>query len=109
MIESLNILPLQARGDWQKIHSAANNFSALPQEIARNVPNLIAWAVESCVHQSSHLSQGQFGGNDGARRMLVEELNQKQQDIVLYSQTIKYKLPASVSGLLARASVQGAY
>ncbi|KAH8820449.1 Nup93/Nic96-domain-containing protein [Xylogone sp. PMI_703] len=103
IIVTLDILPLEARGNPSVIRSYATKFSALSQPVANNVPNLLMWTILCCNRQRSILTNGQFGGNEGTRRMMIEDLKQKNLDLTTYTSQLRYRFPAHVHEALARA------
>jgi len=106
ILSSVGILPLQAAGDSTQVRQQAAQYSALPQVIARNVPNLIVWTIRSCSKQRSILSKTQFGGNEGTRYEMIEKLKVMAKDLMMYSGFLKYRLPASVNDTLARIAAE---
>lgn len=106
-LAGLGILPLQAEGDSTQIRQKAAQYSALPQVIARNIPNLIVWTIRSCSEQRSLLSKTLFGGgNEGTRHRMIERLKVMTKDVMMYSGFLKYRLPVSVNDRLARIAAE---
>ncbi|RFU33591.1 hypothetical protein B7463_g2764, partial [Scytalidium lignicola] len=87
IIVTLDILPLEARGNPSVIRGYATKFSALSQPVANNVPNLLMWTILCCNSQRNILTNGQFGGNEGTRRMMIDDLKQKNLDLTTASAT----------------------
>lgn len=102
-MRSLAILPLEARGDASIIRSCATKFSSLPQPVAQNVPNLLMWSILCCNNQRALLLNSQFGGNEGTRQAMIEELKQTNMDLTTYTSQLRYRLPAHIHEALARA------
>ncbi|VUC35124.1 unnamed protein product [Clonostachys rosea] len=105
-IRGLQILPLEANGDASTIRAYASKFSGLPQPVSINVPNLLMWTVVCCVRQREQLSNGQFSGNEGTRRLMVEQLKQITLDLTTYTSQLRYRFPPHLHEALARASAE---
>ena len=106
-ISTLEILPIRARGDPSKIRAYASRFATLSQPVAINVPNLLMWTVVCCTRQRDALTaQGQFSGNEGTRRMVVEEMRQITLDLTTYTSQLRYRFPPHLHEALARASAE---
>ncbi|KAF1837280.1 NIC-domain-containing protein [Decorospora gaudefroyi] len=99
-IENLRILPLSAGGNVSDIRSSANSFNSFPQEISRNIGNVLLWCIGCCSRHREHLLQGQF--QDAMRKVLADQLLQKAKDLMVFAGLIKYKLPPRVFETLAR-------
>src|SRR5208282_4048274 len=96
IIIALDILPLNAQGNPSEIRSYATKFSSLSQHVANNVPNLLMWTILCCNKQRAVLTSGQFGGNEGTRRMIIDDLKQKNMDLTTYTSQLRYRFPAHV-------------
>ncbi|TQW00859.1 nuclear pore protein (Nic96) [Cordyceps javanica] len=105
-IRGLEILPLDAGGDASTIRAYAAKFSALPQPVSINVPNLLMWTIISCVRQREQLTNGQFSGNEGTRRLMVDQLKQMTLDLTTYTSQLRYRFPPHLHEALARASAE---
>ncbi|PTB73205.1 NIC-domain-containing protein [Trichoderma longibrachiatum ATCC 18648] len=105
-IRGLDILPLEAGGDASTIRAYASKFSSLSQPVSINVPNLIMWTIISCVRQREQLVNGQFSGNEGTRKMMVEQLKQMILDLTTYTSQLRYRFPPHLHEALARASAE---
>ncbi|KAF4985286.1 hypothetical protein FDECE_16676 [Fusarium decemcellulare] len=105
-IRSLEILPLEAGGDGSTIRAYASKFSGLSQPVSINVPNLLMWTIICCVRQREQLTSGQFSGNEGTRRMMVEQLKQMTLDLTTYTSQLRYRFPPHLHEALARASAE---
>ncbi|KID88532.1 nucleoporin-interacting protein NIC96 [Metarhizium guizhouense ARSEF 977] len=105
-IRGLEILPLHAAGDASTIRAYASKFSGLSQPVSINVPNLLMWTIICCVRQREQLSNGQFSGNEGTRRMMVEQLKQMTLDLTTYTSQLRYRFPPHLHEALARASAE---
>ncbi|PHH60631.1 hypothetical protein CDD81_1382 [Ophiocordyceps australis] len=105
-IKMLEILPLAAEGDASTVRAYAARFSGLSQPVAINVPNLLMWTVVCCVRQREQLTNGQFSGNEGTRRMLIHQLKQMTLDLTAYTSQLRYRFPPHLHEALARASAE---
>ncbi|KAJ4173283.1 nuclear pore complex subunit [Fusarium falciforme] len=105
-IRSLEILPLDAAGDGSTIRAYASKFSGLSQPVSINVPNLLMWTIICCVRQREQLTSGQFSGNEGTRRLMVEQLKQMTLDLTTYTSQLRYRFPPHLHEALARASAE---
>ncbi|KAF4512837.1 hypothetical protein G6O67_000174 [Ophiocordyceps sinensis] len=105
-IRGLEILPLDAAGEASTIRAYASKFSGLSQPVSINVPNLLMWTIICCVRQREQLTNGQFSGNEGTRRMMVEQLKQMTLDLTTYTSQLRYRFPPHLHEALARASAE---
>ncbi|KAI4923415.1 hypothetical protein J4E85_008453 [Alternaria conjuncta] len=99
-IENLRILPLSANGNVSDIRATANSFNSYPQEISRNIGNVLLWCIGCCSRHRERLLSGQF--EDKMRKVLADQLLQKAKDLMVFAGLIKYKLPPRVFETLAR-------
>jgi nuclear pore complex protein Nup93 len=102
----LEILPLDAGGNAARIRGYAAKFSSLPQPVSINVPNLLMWTIMACVRQRQNLVNGQFSGNEGARRTMIDQLRQVTLDLTTYTSQLRYRFPPHLHEALARASAE---
>ncbi|KAK2589463.1 nuclear pore complex subunit [Conoideocrella luteorostrata] len=105
-IRNLEILPLDAAGDASTIRAYASKFSGLSQPVSINVPNLLLWTIVCCVRQREQLTNGQFSGNEGTRKMMVDQLKQMTLDLTTYTSQLRYRFPPHLHEALARASAE---
>jgi nuclear pore complex protein Nup93 len=103
IIAALDILPLKARGNSSVIRNLATKFASLSQPVAHNVPNLLMWTIISCNRQRANLASTQFGGNEGTRQSMIDDLKQVNMDLTTYTSQLRYRFPAHLHELLARA------
>lgn len=103
VIATLDILPLKARGNSSVIRNLATKFASLSQPVAHNVPNLLMWTIISCNRQRANLASTQFGGNEGTRQSMIDDLKQVNMDLTTYTSQLRYRFPAHLHELLARA------
>ncbi|RDA95956.1 hypothetical protein CP533_5892 [Ophiocordyceps camponoti-saundersi (nom. inval.)] len=105
-MRGLEILPLDAAGDASTIRAYASKFSGLSQPVSINVPNLLMWTIICCLRQKEQLTNGQFSGNEGTRRLMVNQLKQMTLDLTTYTSQLRYRFPPHLHEALARASVE---
>ena len=105
-IRSLEILPLDAVGDASIIRAYASKFSGLSQPVSINVPNLLMWTIICCVRQRDQLTNGAFSGNEGTRKLMVDQLKQMTLDLTTYTSQLRYRFPPHLHEALARASAE---
>ncbi|KAE8449187.1 hypothetical protein EG329_008354 [Mollisiaceae sp. DMI_Dod_QoI] len=91
-IRRLAILPLEANGNPSLIRDCATKFSSLPQSVAQNVPNLLMWAIHCAEQQRRALMNTQFGGNEGTRLAMIEELKQMNMDLMTYTSQLSHAI-----------------
>ncbi|EGY17537.1 hypothetical protein VD0002_g7728 [Verticillium dahliae] len=103
-IRSLEILPLEANGDPAIVRAYAAKFPGLSQPVSINVPNLLMWTVLACTRQREQLSTGAFSGNEGTRRLIIEQMRQMVLDLTTYTSQLRYRFPPMLHEALARAS-----
>ncbi|KAF2000073.1 NIC-domain-containing protein [Amniculicola lignicola CBS 123094] len=108
IIESLKILPLDAKGNLSLIRGSANTFSTFPSEIARNIGNVLLWSIWCCSTHRETLLNSRY--EDPTRRALADQLLQKAKDLMVFAGLIRYKLPPRVFETLAiQGQDAGAY
>ncbi|ORY14802.1 Nup93/Nic96-domain-containing protein [Clohesyomyces aquaticus] len=100
IIQSLEVLPLNAEGSLPLIRTSANNFSQYPPEIARNIGNVLLWCIGCCSRHREVLLSGQW--EDPTRKALADMLLQKAKDLMVFAGLIRYKLPPRVFETLAK-------
>ncbi|KAH7366914.1 Nup93/Nic96-domain-containing protein [Plectosphaerella cucumerina] len=105
-IRSLDILPLEAGGDPAIIRAYAAKFPGLSQPVAINVPNLLMWTILACTRQRDALSTGAFSGNEGTRRLIIDQMRQMVLDLTTYTSQLRYRLPPTLHEALARAAAE---
>lgn len=101
----LHLLPLAAEGNLSSIRTTANNFAQYSPEIARNIGQVLLWAITCCSRHRSTLLSGQF--EDPTRRKLADDLLQKAKDLMVYAGLIRFRLPPRVFETLAREGGEG--
>ncbi|KAI6249137.1 Nucleoporin [Erysiphe necator] len=101
VINSLAIIPLSANGDASIIRALANAFNSLPQPLATTVPNLLLWSILCSNKQRESLAASAYGGNEGTRLEMTEQLRQINMDLMTFVGQLRYRLPASLHEALA--------
>ncbi len=100
------VIPLNAQGNSSIIRKYASNYSGLQEPVARNVPNLILWAILSCSQQRAILTNTEYASNEGTRRQMIDDLKTKTKDLMMYVGFLRYRLPASVYDTLVRVAAE---
>jgi nuclear pore complex protein Nup93 len=103
-INSLQILPLAARGSVSFIRSTSQAFSSLPPVISRNAGHLIMWSITCVARERERLAAAVY--ENEMRTMLAEELLVMAKDLMVFAGMIKYKLPPKVYETLARVGAE---
>ncbi|KAG7125755.1 Nucleoporin NIC96 like protein [Verticillium longisporum] len=93
-----------ANGDPAIVRAYAAKFPGLSQPVSINVPNLLMWTVLACTRQREQLSTGAFSGNEGTRRLIIEQMRQMVLDLTTYTSQLRYRFPPMLHEALARAS-----
>lgn len=108
MIDTLHLLPLQAKSSIPIIRSCAQSFNALPFTISRNIGPLLLWTITCIGHQREILTLKQFGGN--TRKHMSEELLGAAKDLMVFAGLVKYRLGERVWEAITRCGGDvGAY
>ncbi|KAL2753668.1 hypothetical protein ACRALDRAFT_1082833 [Sodiomyces alcalophilus JCM 7366] len=105
-IRNLEILPLEANGDPAIIRAYATKFPGLSHPVSINVPNLLLWTIVACTRQREQLAASTFSGNEGTRRLIIDQLKQMVLDLTTYTSQLRYRFPPSLHEALARASAE---
>jgi nuclear pore complex protein Nup93 len=107
-INALGILPLQAQGVMQKVRSAAQAFSSLPEIISRNIGHVIMWSIACIGNERRRQTSGPY--ETEMHQGFADQLLVMAKDLMIFSGMVKYKLPPKVYEALARAGADiGAY
>ncbi|KAF3387051.1 Nucleoporin NIC96 [Penicillium rolfsii] len=107
-INELGILPLQAQGVMQKVRSAAQAFSSLPEIISRNIGHVIMWSIACIGNERRRQTSGPY--ETDMHQGFADQLLVMAKDLMIFSGMVKYKLPPKVYEALARAGADiGAY
>ncbi|KAG9236932.1 Nup93/Nic96-domain-containing protein [Amylocarpus encephaloides] len=102
-LSALEILPVNARGDSNRIRRLVAKFASLSPCVTATLPNLLAWALMSISHARTNFIASQFTGNDAARQELLRDLKQSTLDLTTYTSQLRYRFPAHLHEALARA------
>jgi len=101
VIQSINILPLQAQGDVNVIRTVAQNFASKPPVVARNVGDLMMWTILCCGKQRDRLRANEW--ENDTNKQTSESLLLAAQDLMVFAGLIRFRLPPKVFDVLARA------
>ncbi|KAF1812971.1 putative nuclear pore protein [Eremomyces bilateralis CBS 781.70] len=96
-----NLLPLSAQGDIAAIRTAANNFNAYPELLARTVGPLLLYTIVACGQERKRLRGSPYF--DATKVTRVEELGQDARDLMVFAGLVRYRLEGRVFEALARA------
>lgn len=108
MIDTLNLLPLQAKSSIPIIRSSAQSFNALPTTISRNIGPLLLWTITCIGRQREILASRQYEG--GTRKEMSEELLGAAKDLMVFAGLVKYRLGERVWEAITRCGGDvGAY
>lgn len=99
MIESLQLLPLDAGGNVSVIRSASQAFSSLPQTVARTIGNLLLWTIKCLGKERARIRDSAYQ----TQRPVADDLLVKAKDMMVFAGLIRYKLPPDVFEVLARS------
>ncbi|KAL8900490.1 MAG: hypothetical protein Q9207_005665, partial [Kuettlingeria erythrocarpa] len=88
-IASTKLLPLSARGSIPDIRAAANAVNALPQLVARNLGNLLMWAIMAVGGERRRLEEGKGGFVDQGRESVREELRGVGRDLMCFAGLVR--------------------
>ncbi|CCU82433.1 nucleoporin-interacting protein NIC96 [Blumeria hordei DH14] len=103
IMNELAIIPLSANGDANAIRALANAFTSLAQPLAATVPHLLMWSILCSNKQREILAASLYGGNEGTRLQMVEQMRQINMDLMTFVGQLRYRLPASLHEALARS------
>lgn len=102
-IASTALLPLSARGSIPDIRAAANAVNALPQPVARNLGNLLMWAIMAVGGERRRLEEGKGGFVDQGRESVREELRGVGRDLMCFAGLVRYRLERGVWEAVVKA------
>ena len=98
IIEHVDVIPLDPRGDIGNIRRRAQNFGTLHDTVARNVGIVLKMAVESCNRLSTELRESAYA--DASKNQKLAELKVRTKAAMIYAGMVQYKLPAHVYAFL---------
>lgn len=106
LINSMELLPIHAKGNVTVIRSFAQKINALQPVVARNIGSLLLWTVTSCSKQKEVFQSAAYQVNKQA----IDDLSAAAKDLMMFAGLIRYKLAPNVFEVLARAGQNaGAY
>jgi nuclear pore complex protein Nup93 len=100
LIASLDIVPVNSRGDVALIRQAAHRFGQMHENLQQVVPALLLWTIEACSRQSAELKRG--GWEDGTRKEVAQEVANKAKSSMMYAGMVQYRLPPQVYERIGR-------
>ncbi|KAL9055431.1 MAG: hypothetical protein Q9162_003529 [Coniocarpon cinnabarinum] len=98
----MDLLPMRAAGNISAIRASAAKLNQQPPVVARNVGNLLVWAIGACGEQRRILMQGGFDVG-GHGRETEKELRQCARDLMVFAGLVRYRIGGDVYEVLARA------
>ena len=95
-IEALNVIPLDENGDIGTVRRMAQNFGALHETVARNVPGLLVMSVHCANRLIQQLREANFSA--GTRDRKIKMYSGQAKSALIYAGMIQYKVcPPSFS------------
>ena len=98
----MDLLPMRAAGNINSIRAASSKLNQQPPVVARNVGNLLIWAIGACGEQRRVLKASGFDVG-GRGRDTEQELKQCARDLMVFAGLVKYRIGSDVYEILARA------
>ena len=98
----VDLLPMRAAGNITAITAAAHCLNQQPPVVARNIGNLLVWAIGACGEQRRVLQKGGWEVGGGARET-ERELKQTARDLMVFAGLVRYRVGGDVYEVLARA------
>ncbi|KAI4232000.1 MAG: hypothetical protein LQ349_005254 [Xanthoria aureola] len=102
-IAATNLLPLAARGSIPAIRAHAATTNQLPQEVKRNLGNLLLWCIMAVGGQREVLQAQKGGFEDQGREGVREELKGVGRDLMCFAGLVRYRLERGVWEAVVRA------
>ncbi|KAL8994163.1 MAG: hypothetical protein Q9169_005794 [Polycauliona sp. 2 TL-2023] len=102
-IAATNLLPLAARGSIPAIRAHAATTNQLPQEVKRNLGNLLLWCIMAVGGQREVLQAQKGGYEDQGREGVREELKGVGRDLMTFAGLVRYRLERGVWEAVVRA------
>eukprot|EP00095_Tigriopus_kingsejongensis_P011127 maker-scaffold645_size120276-snap-gene-0.39 protein:Tk11127 transcript:maker-scaffold645_size120276-snap-gene-0.39-mRNA-1 annotation:"nuclear pore complex protein nup93" len=100
-LAKLKIVPLVC----SEIDLMVANFRLLPEEIRRNIPDLLLSAMSVLFTQyklSKSSTPGRGLGQDGGRERLLDSLREKAKSLITYAGMIPYRMPGDTNARLVQ-------
>lgn len=93
------LLPMRAESNITLIRHAAQNFNMVPQVLARCIGVVLVWSIAALGEERRKMAESPFAANKAQGESMV----QVARDVMVFAGLIRYKLPADVFEMLARA------
>ncbi|KAG0217126.1 hypothetical protein BGX33_011329 [Mortierella sp. NVP41] len=101
VIEDLKLIPLEA--DMTQIAKAADQFQALDECVARNLPDILHKTMDSLYKQYQTLKSSPY--DDAGRQDSISVLKRRARTLMMFSGSIKFRMPAETYAKLNRLDV----
>ncbi|KAF9913257.1 hypothetical protein EC991_000019 [Linnemannia zychae] len=101
MIEELGLIPLEA--DMAGIAKKADEFQALDECVARNLPDVLLKTMDSLYKQYQFLKNSPY--DDAGRRDSITMLKRRARTLMMFAGSIKFRMPADTYAKLNRLDV----
>ncbi|KAL8834578.1 MAG: hypothetical protein Q9176_007397 [Flavoplaca citrina] len=102
-IAGTNLLPLAAHGSIPAIRAHAATTNQLPQEVKRNLGNLLLWCIMAVGGQREVLQAQKGGYEDQGREGVREELKGVGRDLMCFAGLVRYRLERGVWEAVVKA------
>ncbi|KAL8790451.1 MAG: hypothetical protein Q9213_000603 [Squamulea squamosa] len=102
-IAATNLLPLAAHGSIPAIRAHAATTNQLPQEVKRNLGNLLLWCIMAVGGQREVLQAQKGGFEDQGREGVREELKGVGRDLMCFAGLVRYRLERGVWEAVVKA------
>ncbi|KAK9454541.1 Nup93/Nic96-domain-containing protein [Dipodascopsis uninucleata] len=103
-ISRVNVLPMELDNDTGSIRRRAQQFSALDESVARNVPMMLVMAMECCVRVTRQMDSSAY--SDASRSKKIGDLRTRAKNCMIYAGMIQYRMPREVYGHLTRMETE---
>ena len=102
-IAGTNLLPLAAHGSIPAIRAHAAMTNQLPQEVKRNLGNLLLWCIMAVGGQREVLQAQKGGYEDQGREGVRGELKGVGKDLMCFAGLVRYRLERGVWEAVVKA------